>query len=148
MPKPPLPPPALLHLLRFHSLGLLVRLRGGDVTGQRRVVVIPQLVELGGLVLAAAGGAAVPETGQGGTQFGTFGGHGALDGLAELERKGSERREVRIEDRLKLCESEACLSLLGSLHRAYKTIVWLMKDLAALHVVERKCRTIITSLSP
>lgn len=59
---------------------------------------IPQLVELGGLVLAAAG-AAVPETGQGGTQFGPFDGQGALDGLAQLVRKGRERREVQIETR-------------------------------------------------
>lgn len=54
---------------------------------------IPQLVQLGGLVLAAAG-AAVPETGQGGTQLGTFGGHGALDGLTELWR--TERREGQV----------------------------------------------------
>lgn len=81
-----------IHLL---SLGLLVGLRLGEVTRQRRVVAIPQLVQLGGLVLAAAG-AAVPETGQGGTQLRTFGSHGALDGLTELRRKGRERREVPV----------------------------------------------------
>lgn len=79
--------------LQLLSLGLLVRLRLGEVTGQRRVVAIPQLVQLGGLVLAAAG-AAVPETGQGGTQLGALGGHGALDGLPELRREGRERREA------------------------------------------------------
>lgn len=108
MSKLPPPPPALLHLLPFLSQRLLVGLGGGEVTGQRRVVAIPQLVELGGLVLAAAG-AAVPETGQGGTQLGTFGGHGALDGLTELERRGRERREVQMEDPPELCEGEACL---------------------------------------
>lgn len=80
-----------IHLL---SLGLLLRLRLGEVTRQRGVVVIPQLVQLGGLVLAAAG-AAVPETGQGGTQLHTFGLHRALDGLTELRREGRERREVQ-----------------------------------------------------
>lgn len=84
----------LLLLLHLLSLGLLVGLREGEVPGQRRVVAIPQLVELGGLVLTAAG-SAVPETGQGRTHFGTFNGHGALDGLAELERQARERREVQ-----------------------------------------------------
>lgn len=121
---PPPPPPALLHLLCFLSLGLLVRLGGGEVAGQRGVVAVPQLVELGGLGLAAAG-AAVPETGQGRTQFGAFGGHRALDGLAQLERKGGERCEVQLEGprgRWKLCESEAGLSPLGSLRRAHETL--------------------------
>lgn len=81
--------------IHLPSLGLLVRLRLGEVTGQRRVVAIPQLVQLGGLVLAAAG-AAVPETGQGGTQLRTFDSHGALDGLTELRRKGRERREGQV----------------------------------------------------
>lgn len=123
----------------------------GEVTGQQRGVAIPQLVELGGLVLAAAAGAAVPETGQWGTHFGTFDDHGALDGLTELERKGRERCEVQLEgprDPLKLCEDEACLSFLGCLRLTYDTIVCLVKDVAALRVVGRKCCTIIMSLSP
>lgn len=91
---------------------------------------IPQLVELGGLVLTAAG-AAVPETGQGGTQLCPFDGHGALDGLTELRRKGRGRHEVQIEfphHHSEPRESEACLSLIGSLHHLCETIVGLMKD--------------------
>lgn len=74
----------------FFSLGLLVGLGGGVLAGQRHALVaIPQLVELSGLVLAAAG-AAVPEAGQGWTHLHTFHRHGALDGFAELR---GERRD-------------------------------------------------------
>lgn len=125
-----------LHLL---SLGLLVGLRLGEVTRQRRVVAIPQLVQLGGLVLAAAG-AAVPETGQGGTQLGALGGHGALDGLTELRRKGRERREAWVSAPP---EQEPSSSTWGG----GAGIVWLMKDLAVLHVVGRKGGAVITSPS-
>lgn len=69
---------------------------------------IPQLVEFGGLVLAAAG-AAVPETGQRGPQLGTFDGHGALDGLTELQRKGRERREAQNRSPTRPVESSGCL---------------------------------------
>lgn len=53
------------------------------VARQRHVVAVPQLVELGGLVLAAAG-AAVPEAGQRRTHLHAFHRHRALDGLAKL----------------------------------------------------------------
>lgn len=73
-----------LVLLDVVSLGLLVRLGGSVVARQRHVVAIPQLVELGGLVLAAAGGA-VPEAGQRGAHLHALHRHRALDGLAELK---------------------------------------------------------------
>lgn len=58
--------------------------------GQRHALVaIPQLVELGGFVLAAAG-AAVPEAGQRRTHLHTFHCHRALDGLTKLD---GERRD-------------------------------------------------------
>lgn len=81
----------LLLLLYFLSLGFFVGLGRGVVARQRHVVAIPQLVELGGFVLAAAG-AAVPETGQRGTYLHAFDCHRALDGLTEL---GRERREKK-----------------------------------------------------
>lgn len=70
-------------------------------TGQRHTpVAVPQLMELGGLALAAAGaaGAAVSETGQRRTHFHTFHRHGALNGLTKLneERETSWQRS-RIE---------------------------------------------------
>lgn len=53
--------------------------------GQRHALVaIPQLVQLGGFVLAAAG-AAVPEAGQRRTHLHTFHRHRALDGLTKLD---------------------------------------------------------------
>lgn len=61
--------------------------------GQRHALVtIPQLVELSGFVLAAAG-AAVPETGQRRSYLHTLHCHRALDGLAKLdgERQDSYR---------------------------------------------------------
>lgn len=73
--------PVLLHVL---SLGLLVGLGGSVVARQRHVVAIPQLVKLGGLVLAAAG-ATVPEAGQRGAHLHALHGHRALDGLAKLK---------------------------------------------------------------
>lgn len=66
------------------SLGLLVGLGGSVVARQRHVVAVPQLVELGGLVLAAAGGA-VPEAGQRGAHLHALHRHRALDGLAKLK---------------------------------------------------------------
>lgn len=73
-----------LVLLDVLSLGLLVGLGGSVVARQRHVVAIPQLVELGGLVLAAAGGA-VPEAGQWGAHLHALYRHRALDGLAKLK---------------------------------------------------------------
>lgn len=62
------------------------------VARQRHVVAIPQLVELGGLVLAAAGGA-VPEAGQWGAHLHALHRHRALDGLAKLkEGEGGVKR--------------------------------------------------------
>lgn len=62
------------------------------LAGQRHALVpIPQLVELGGFVLAAAG-AAVPETGQWRTHLHTFHRHGTLDGLAKLEGRELEKK--------------------------------------------------------
>lgn len=71
------------------SLGLLVGLGGSVVARQRHVVAIPQLVELGGLVLAAAGGA-VPEAGQRGAHLHALDRHRALDGLAKLKEGGGK----------------------------------------------------------
>lgn len=75
-----------LVLLDVLSLGLLVGLGGSVVARQRHVVAIPQLVELGGLVLAAAG-AAVPEAGQRGAHLHALHCHRALDGLAKLKEE-------------------------------------------------------------
>lgn len=64
--------------------------------GQRYApVAVPQLVELGGLALAAAGagGAAVPETGQWRTHFHTFHRHRALNGLAKLDGESNPVRK-------------------------------------------------------
>lgn len=59
--------------------------------GQRHALVaIPQLVELGGFILAAAG-AAVPEAGQRRTHLHTFYRHRTLNGLAKLDGE----RQVR-----------------------------------------------------
>lgn len=84
-------PQCLLLLLLFPSLGLLVGLGGGVFAGQRHALVaVPQLVELGGLVLAAAG-AAVPEAGQRRTYLHTLHRHRALDGLAKLDGERPDR---------------------------------------------------------
>lgn len=62
--------------------------------GQRHALVaIPQLVELGGFVLAAAG-AAVPEAGQRRTHLHPFHRHRALDGFAELDGERPVREEA------------------------------------------------------
>lgn len=61
------------------------------VSRERHVVAVPQLVELGGFVLAAAG-AAVPEAGQGRTHFHALHRHRALDGLPELDGKDERGR--------------------------------------------------------
>lgn len=84
-----------LLLLYFLSLGFLVGLGGGVVTRQRHVVAIPQLVELCGFVLAAAG-AAVPEAGQRRTYLHAFHCHRALNGLTKLDGERQVRKASSI----------------------------------------------------
>lgn len=80
------------------SLGLLAGLGGGVVLGQRHALVaIPQLVDLGGLVLAAAG-AAVPEAGQRRTHLHPLHRHGALDGFAKLMMEGGGGGDTKLRD--------------------------------------------------
>lgn len=77
----------LLLLLLVPSLGLLVGLRRSVILRQRHALVtVPQLVELSGLVLTAAG-AAVPETGQWRSHLHTLDRHRAFDGLTELREQ-------------------------------------------------------------
>lgn len=89
------------------SLGLLVGLGGRVFAGQgHALVAVPQLVQLGGFVLAAAG-AAVSEAGQRRAHLHALHRHRALDGLTKLEggKKGRESEKTTLCSLLEMLHS-------------------------------------------